>query len=151
MDDNLAVTINENAVDVQVCENTQFDITLESDGCSQISQLSEGLDVDIFQSLIAASGLDIILNEIPQGVIDGINSTFTLMYNFVGSRLSVYLNGLKLSPNDFIKILPNQFQLIDSPLTGDLITADYVRRVTSGGIGEDELFELDENDDIQPT
>jgi hypothetical protein len=67
---------------------------------------------------------DLVLNEVPTGDIDGVNFTFTTAFAF--DSISVYLNGLKLNPEHFSTSGLN-ILIDDPPLTGDLVTVDYVK------------------------
>lgn len=71
-------------------------------------------------------------NEIPTGVIDGVNLSYTTQYLFQPSTVKVYLNGLRLSVgvgNDYTIISNNTIVMNYAPLSGDTITLDYARKL----------------------
>ena len=44
---------------------------------------------------------DIVLNEIPSGILNGVNTFFSTTNKYESSTLEIYLDGRKLSENDF--------------------------------------------------
>jgi hypothetical protein len=71
---------------------------------------------------------DLVNDEIPSGQINGVNTLFTTTYPFKGSTLSVYLNGAKLMNGlDFTLNIPQQFTLVDPPVSPDLLRVSYLK------------------------
>jgi hypothetical protein len=66
-------------------------------------------------------------NEVPAGAIDGVNLIFTTAHSYVTAMLSVYLNGQRLTLTaDYTETTPTTFTFVTAPLTGDIVTTDYV-------------------------
>lgn len=82
------------------------------------------------QSLFGGDTSLYIFDELPVGDIDGVNTDFITQYDSVDGSLEVFLNGIKLRvglTNDFIIIDENEFRMNYPPLSGDLITVNYIR------------------------
>lgn len=114
-------------------------------GTSQIDNLGTGNPYVLFGrsrvSFIFAKGLQwysvsdntntafsIVENEIPTGNIDGINTIYNTLSNFITSSLKVYHNGLRMIPgasNDFTVTGNNQFTFNFTPQSGDTLLVDY--------------------------
>lgn len=158
MNEEFDVTIDQNNVEIFISNEPEISIFAESQSCSTVTDLPEDENqISLLQAIFngsagSSSGLDFIVNDIPTGTINGINTLFTLTYDFVSSKLWIYLNGLKLYPDDYALISPNQIQFQDAPLPGDRISVNYFRPVMDGGIdiGIDELFELDSGGNLEP-
>jgi len=72
------------------------------------------------------SSLELVIEEIPSGAINGTNVIFSTLYNF--SSLLVYLNGIRLKSNDdFFITGGNIFSLAYPPQVGDILLVDYLR------------------------
>ena len=65
-----------------------------------------------------------IYNEVPAGIVNGINKTFTLANAPIAGKSSVYLNGIKL-PASAYTITGITLQMVTAPAIGDEITIDY--------------------------
>ncbi len=69
-----------------------------------------------------------VTNETLTGAVNGINATFTTAHNFVPGTVEVFLNGLAQKiVNDFQTIGQNTIVLVNSPGSGERITANYLR------------------------
>lgn len=71
-----------------------------------------------------------IFNEVPQGAIDGVNVTFTLVNNFQVNSTRVYVNGLRIAINPttgYLESGQNQITFSSPPEPGDEIIIDYVK------------------------
>lgn len=67
-----------------------------------------------------------VVNEIPSGLINGSNATFTTAFDFVPGTEEVFLNGLKLVKlEDYNTTGNNQIDLYVSPLTGEDLIVNY--------------------------
>jgi hypothetical protein len=74
----------------------------------------------------AAGGDTAVLGEVPSGAVNGVNTTFTTVGNFVSGSLAVFVNGVRLKNTlDYNVTGANAFQMVAAPLTGDLLTVDY--------------------------
>lgn len=70
-----------------------------------------------------------IWNEVPAGLINGINATFTTAFNFQAGKLAVRLNGLQQKiVGDYQTIGTNTIQFNVSPLAGEVIEIDYLKQ-----------------------
>lgn len=73
-----------------------------------------------------------ITNEELSGIIDGVNVTFNTQHAFIEDHITVFLNGLKLNlgiGNDFTILNNNTIIMQYSPLPGDVLIADYLRKL----------------------
>lgn len=78
-------------------------------------------------SIAAGIGLSIITNEIPVGIKDGVNDTFTLVSPARPNSVAVYRNGLReVSGIGFIETDLVTITFSTPPLTTDDITTDYI-------------------------
>lgn len=69
-----------------------------------------------------------IKSEIPIGVIDNSNATFTSINSFIPGSLELYLNGLKQLPTqEYITIGTNTISILTSPQITDTITINYIK------------------------
>jgi len=74
-----------------------------------------------------SSGVE-IKNEIPSGLINGVNATFTSASAFNGSTLELFKNGQKLTVIDDFNITNSTtFVLTISPLTLDKLSINYTQ------------------------
>ena len=68
----------------------------------------------------------IIVQETPTGVINGINPTFTTSNSMVPETLEVKRNGLTTHKSEVTITSPTQFTLDDSPNIGDFVEVNYL-------------------------
>ncbi len=69
-----------------------------------------------------------IKNEIPIGVIDGVNATFQTFNNFISGSVELYLNGVRQKiVDDFQTIGSDTIQFLTSPTSGENILVDYIK------------------------
>lgn len=69
-----------------------------------------------------------IKGEVPTGLVNGINATFTTINNFIPDKEEVYLNGLRIKKTvDYNTSGLNQILMAVSPNTGETITVDYIK------------------------
>jgi hypothetical protein len=74
-----------------------------------------------------ASGV-FIWGEIPTGAINGTNKNFTTINTYAAGQLAVYLNGVRQRrPDDYSETSSSAFQLVSAPLSGDLLSIDYMK------------------------
>jgi hypothetical protein len=72
--------------------------------------------------------LNIITNEVPSGLINGSNATFTSANNFVSGSLEVFLNGsLQKIISDYQVVGNNTFNLNFSPLSNENLLINYIK------------------------
>jgi hypothetical protein len=67
-----------------------------------------------------------VRNEVPSGAVDGINVTFTLANNPIGTSVNVFLNGLKQTPSVDYTLNGNSIVFIYTPQIGDTLNVDYL-------------------------
>lgn len=68
-----------------------------------------------------------VVNELPTGALNGVNTTFTLAATPVVATVEVYLNGQKLYPgagNDYT-IASGTITMLSAPVTGDRLVVNY--------------------------
>lgn len=71
-----------------------------------------------------------IINDVPTGTINGINTTFTTTYNFVPESVSITLNGLEQRVILHYATYGNNLIIFtESPQIGDLIQVDYIKLI----------------------
>lgn len=76
--------------------------------------------------LVATEPAFDVVNEVPSGLINGSNATFTTAGNFVPGTEEVYLNGLKLVKlEDYNTTGTNQIDLYVSPGVGEHLIVNY--------------------------
>ena len=69
-----------------------------------------------------------IFNEVPNGLINGINAVFTSNNLFIPETLEVYINGLRqVITNDYITTGYNTITLSNSLEITDLISINYIK------------------------
>lgn len=79
-----------------------------------------------------SSGIS-IWGETPAGTINGTNKNFTTAYSYAAGQLAVYVNGVRQRrTDDYSETGVSTFQLVSAPLTGDLLSVDYITGVTPG-------------------
>jgi hypothetical protein len=70
----------------------------------------------------------ILSDEVPTGLVNGSNATFTLARAYIAGSVEVYINGVKQARGThFTETTPASgiFTMGDAPLTGDIITCNY--------------------------
>lgn len=74
------------------------------------------------------TGFNEVIDEVPAGLINGSNATFTTAYNFDPATLEVFLNGLKQKvTDDYSTSGTTTIIFTFSPLTGERVTVDYIK------------------------
>lgn len=77
---------------------------------------------------LKSTGESKIYQEIPNGLLNGINPTFTTANDFVAGTLEVFLNGsLQRIINDYQVIGNNTIVLNFSPFTNENILINYIK------------------------
>jgi hypothetical protein len=76
----------------------------------------------------AGGGIDLVTNEVPVGAINSTNTIYTTAHAFRGNDLFVYLNGVRQRLGaDYTILSTTTFTMASAPVTGDTITADYIK------------------------
>jgi hypothetical protein len=71
--------------------------------------------------------LQMIWGETPAGTIDGTNQNFTSVSAYRTNLLSVFLNGIRQRRiNDYTETGSNSFQFVNAPISGDVLSIDYI-------------------------
>lgn len=69
-----------------------------------------------------------VIGEIPVGLINGSNATYTSLNDFIPETLEVKLNGLSLTKTlDYNTIGNNTINFFISPLVGEKILINYIK------------------------
>lgn len=66
-----------------------------------------------------------VSGETPSGVIDGVNTSFTLANTSEPDTFSVFLNGIKLQVTNDYTLSGVDLDLVSPPGVGDLLTCNY--------------------------
>jgi hypothetical protein len=66
-----------------------------------------------------------VYNEVPSGVVNGVNKVFTLPNAPVIGSLRLYWQGQRLTPTDDYTIVDNIITFTNAPFTGSKLLADY--------------------------
>jgi hypothetical protein len=70
--------------------------------------------------------VDLVIGEVPSGLVNGSNATFTTAFSFDPDTIDVFVNGLKLlKPDEFTTTGTTQINLTFSPATGEVIQVNY--------------------------
>lgn len=64
-------------------------------------------------------------NITPYGFIDGSNKRYTLPEEYSTGSLRIRLNGLTQANIDVTQFLPDEFELDEAPIEGDVLEVDY--------------------------
>jgi hypothetical protein len=89
-----------------------------------------GTEQDWLDSLQGGSGggTNRVFQEVPTGLINGVNATFTSANNFVSGSLEVFLNGsLQKIVNDYQVVGNNTINLNFSPFTNENLLINYIK------------------------
>lgn len=71
---------------------------------------------------------DIVMGEIPTGLINGANATFTSLSQFIPEKIIVERNGITQRKNtDYTTTGNNTINLTFSPDTGESILINYIK------------------------
>ena len=71
-----------------------------------------------------------IVEEDLSSQIDGIETEFTLLNDFVGGTVRVYLNGLRQQKGvgkDYVEVAPNKIQFAIALDVDDILLIDYIK------------------------
>lgn len=87
--------------------------------------IREIIRVEGSTNLPASSG-DMVIGEIPSGLLNGSNATFTTLNQFKPGTVRVYLNGVRQTIVDDYQTIGNQtITLVFSPFAGEHLLVDY--------------------------
>lgn len=85
----------------------------------------------VLENVTGGGGLfssDIVMGEIPTGLINGANATFTSLSPFIPEKLIVERNGITQRKNiDYTTTGNNTINLTFSPDTGESILINYIK------------------------
>jgi hypothetical protein len=76
-----------------------------------------------------------VFNEVPTGLINNVNKTYTLLYTPVANSTQIYMNGARLCPSGLYTgvgdytILGTTLSMSNAPVSGSVILADYVYQI----------------------
>jgi hypothetical protein len=66
-----------------------------------------------------------VYNEVPTGIVDGVNKVFTLDNITVTDSLRLHWQGQRLTPVDDYVIVDDIITFTNAPFTGSKLLADY--------------------------
>lgn len=71
---------------------------------------------------------NIVVGEVPSGLVNGSNATYTTAFNFYPDTVDVCINGLsQKKPTHFNTSGTNTIIFADSPTVGEVITVNYIK------------------------
>jgi hypothetical protein len=74
-------------------------------------------------------GGEFVYGEVPSGVINGINATFTSAFNFDNTQMNVFINGvLQKIVQDYNTTGLTTINFVTSPIVGDTIIINYIKQ-----------------------
>lgn len=80
------------------------------------------------QGIPGVGGSNAVINEVPTGAINGINTLFTTEFSFKPESTAVYINGLRQILNmHYTESNTSEITIPDGVYTGDILTIDYVK------------------------
>lgn len=108
---------------------------LEEDAIYIVQDLdSQTASITITDSLgnpffsVAGALANTITEEVPSGLINGSNATFTTVLSFVPASIQVFVNGLRQKKiDDYVTTGVNTIILSASPKVGDSIIVSYIQ------------------------
>jgi len=98
---------------------------LTNDGDDGVNAFASEADLAFFTANLPQQ---FVKNEVPSGIIDGVNATYIAAIAFLPETVEVFLNGLKLKViTDYNTSGNDTIQLVFSPLTGEILTINYIK------------------------
>lgn len=83
------------------------------------------IELMAYQALTLGTLLD-VYDEVPSGLINGSNATYTSAFLFIPETLRVHVNGIRLKPGDeYVSTGMNTITMSVSPEVNDIILIDY--------------------------
>lgn len=124
----VAVTVqNPVVVTVETDEGTEVSVSTPSN-VVQVN-VNGSIPIPIGVSGGGASADDFVFGETPNGVINGINATYTTDFDFVPETVEVKLNGLTQKVvDDYNTSGTDTIIFLVSPLTDDKILVNYIKQ-----------------------
>lgn len=69
---------------------------------------------------------NVLIGEVPAGVINGVNTVFTTTYAFQTNSTLLDLNGVKqINPDEYAETGPQEITFVNPPKTGDVLYVQY--------------------------
>lgn len=70
----------------------------------------------------------LVMGEVPTGLINGTNTTFTVASSVFGNAIDVFLNGLlQKRTDDYTFTSPVTIEFASAPVTGSNLLSDYIK------------------------
>jgi len=130
MADNVTINENDTVFNVTVNESESL-VTVEVDTAGHSHGNKSILDTYTYtqdQLIGRVSGAAWVIEEIPTGLVNGSNATFTSEFDFIPSSLVVTVNGLNNHVlEDYTTVGSDTIQFTTSPETGDNIRISYIK------------------------
>lgn len=109
-------------IEVTADDQTQILVTAE-EHTIEVETGPGGVILDM-----SVSESQVVVYEVPSGVINGVNNTFATAFNFVAGSVRVFVEGVTLTiVDDFQTIGSNTIQLVTPPLAGESLTVTYTK------------------------
>lgn len=118
--------ITDNEILVDTISESKLDVHNAPTSGNYMKYTANGMEwVDIDVDMISPS--DIISSEVPAGLVDDLNVTYTLANTPLVGTVRLYLNGLRQEAGDGkdYTITGTAITMAAAPATGDIILADY--------------------------
>lgn len=113
--DEISIIVNPEKIQIEIQDNSQ-----------QVNVTAESIIVQTNALLSAGSSDVYVVGETPNGIINGSNTTFTSLNNFVPLSTEVILNGtIQTYGIDYYTTGLNTIILNVSPVVGDYIRINY--------------------------
>lgn len=87
-----------------------------------------GTVVDLLQVSPSGSTNTLVVNEVPSGLVNGVNTDFVFLSTFVSGTMQLYRDGQLMKPgagNDYIEVSPKTVRFSTAPVTGSNILGSY--------------------------
>lgn len=79
-------------------------------------------------TISGGSVLSNIVREVPAGVVDGVNTVFTLSFIPVSNSEDIYINGQLRHPTVAYTLVGNTITFVIAPWNGSYLLAKYIKQ-----------------------
>jgi hypothetical protein len=120
--DIISSNLGSDILNIRLLEETIKNYTLEEIFQSSIDGFLGSTNISVLSNYF-------IINEIPNGVIDNSNNTYTLDFIPVTGMVLVFLNGLLQAPNFDYTILGQSITFVKALRTNSDLYVSYIRNI----------------------
>jgi hypothetical protein len=69
-----------------------------------------------------------VYNEVPTGLIDGINANYTTAFDYIANKIEIYLDGMRMQRGvDWVETGSDTFQFTTPPAVSQILLVDYLK------------------------